>query len=73
MTRAGRGAGILGSMSPTPRQPRRSVRDARKLSARAAAYRRLALAIVGLDVPTLAAELQAARCGPRTVRLLRAA
>jgi hypothetical protein len=44
-------------MPPTP-----SSRTA--VAARAAAYRRLTLAILGLDVPTLAANLRAQRLGP---------
>jgi hypothetical protein len=40
---------------------------------RDAAYRRLALAIVGLDVPTLADQLRIARRARRPSRLPRAA
>jgi hypothetical protein len=42
-------------------QPTTSSRTA--ASARPAAYRRLTLSILGLDVPTLAAELRAQRLG----------
>jgi len=35
--------------------------------ARQAAYRRLALTILGLDVPTLAARLQVSRLRPRVL------
>jgi hypothetical protein len=62
-TRVGRQAGG----QPTPDRPQAVARR------RDAAYRRLAVAIVGLDVPTLADELRAARRTLRSSRLRAAA